>query len=72
MDEPTLVGGSVRSGLNHYLTKNPTTSICGQRKPNGWAPPHDGGKLCAVCESRGNYNSVTNRPMPDKTKGIKR
>lgn len=69
MDEPTKV--SAPSGLNHYLTKNPTTSICGQRRPNGWAPPNDG-KMCVACESRGNYNSVTNRPMPDKTKGVRR
>jgi len=66
MEPNTIVGAP--SGLNHYLSKNEFTTLCGQHRPKGWAPSHPDGKLCIRCAEKG-YNSVNNRPMPDNTKG---
>lgn len=69
MTEQTIVGAP--SGKNHILSKNPMTTLCGQHRPKGWAPSHPDGAMCIRCSEQTSYNSVTNRPLPDKLKGTR-
>lgn len=70
MEQDTIVGSP--SGLNHVLSGNPKTTICGQFRPGGWKPANEGGKMCKKCETRGAYIADSSRPMPNTLGGIRK